>query len=69
MNGLFDVVGRVFVASLQLLVVPLVLMMQILNQPDGTLSVVDTQTLEKVADVRTGDRPVAVRYSGLSESV
>jgi len=39
------------------------------NDADGTVSVIDTQTLEKVTDLRTGERPVAVRFSDLSESV
>jgi len=38
------------------------------NDGDGTVSVVDTQRLEKVTDVPTGKRPVAVRFSTLSGS-
>jgi len=38
------------------------------NDGDGGVSVVDTQKLEKIGDIVTGDRPVAVRFSTLSES-
>lgn len=38
------------------------------NDADGTLSVVDTQKLVEVAEITTGQRPVAVRFSRLSGS-
>jgi YVTN family beta-propeller protein len=39
------------------------------NSEEGTLSVIDTQKLEKIKDLSTGKHPIAVQFSILSQAV
>ncbi len=39
------------------------------NRDGGTVSVIDVQSLEKIADIETGPRPMSVAYSELGSAV
>ena len=45
-----------------------ILVAYVTNSAAGTLSVIDTQRLEKISDLKTGDNPVAVGFSALGQA-